>query len=83
MTSSACLQTIPGHAMMVFCVQLHDQQLVTGSDSDFLTSWDIGSGEKIHEFHGHQDAILCVQLEAERIVTGSFDTNVKVWKVNE
>ncbi len=46
-----------------------------------LKSWNINTGECVHEFNGHTHAVMCMLIaDAHHLVTGSRDGTVKLWQ---
>ncbi len=62
-------------------------QLAIGSNQlpDYVSIWDIKSGNKLIGFEGHKDAVLSVawSKDSNRLLTGSYDHSARLWDVKD
>ncbi|KAJ1917106.1 hypothetical protein IWQ60_007881 [Tieghemiomyces parasiticus] len=72
-----------GHTDSVYCLQFHDNLLVTGSRDRSIKFWDLD-----HEYYctrtltGHEGSVLCLKYDARQLVTGSSDHTVRLWDMH-
>ncbi|WAQ82722.1 hypothetical protein PtA15_3A86 [Puccinia triticina] len=70
---------LKGHKDSVYCLQMHDQQIITGSRDRTIKVWDSRSRECQRTLLGHKGSVLCVRFDAELLLSGSSDSSVFVW----
>jgi WD40 repeat protein len=53
----------------------------SGSTSTLMVSWDVETGERLHNFEGHTNIVINVELSPDErtALTGSGDRNVCLW----
>jgi F-box and WD-40 domain protein 1/11 len=74
-----CLQVLKGHAAAVNAIQIHGNEIASGSGDRILKVWDIKTGECALSVPGHDKGIACVQYDGKTIVSGSSDQTVRVF----
>ncbi|KAJ3340747.1 WD repeat-containing protein 49 [Gonapodya sp. JEL0774] len=61
-------------------------QVVSGSQNGTVTLWNMGTGEKIFQFHnlhdGNEITAMCFDKSGRRLITGSRDGKIKMWNFN-
>ncbi|RPA77796.1 WD40 repeat-like protein [Ascobolus immersus RN42] len=74
-----CLQVLRGHVAAVNAIQIHGDEIASGSGDRILKVWNIKTGECLRSLPGHDKGIACVQYDGETIVSGSSDQTVRVF----
>jgi WD40 repeat protein len=59
------------------------ERVITGSDDQTVTVWNLKSGAEEQTLRGHQGGVWTVAVtpDGERAITGSGDQTVKVWNL--
>lgn len=71
---------LTGHSHRVYCLQFHDNTLVSGSDDHSMKLWNLEQSQCRHTFVGHTRAVRSLQFGRDgTLVSGSYDKTVKVW----
>ena len=78
-----CINTLAfEHNDAVYCLQLHQNNLLLGLKSRVLELWDVESAMRVQSFVGHYKGINAVKIGEKVAVSGSSDSLVKVWDLN-
>lgn len=73
-------RTLKGHQDSVYCLQVDDTKIVTGSRDRSVKVWDKQTGVCKHTLNGHQGSVLCLKFSGESLLfTGSSDCKVIQW----
>ncbi|KAG1046959.1 hypothetical protein G6F43_010574 [Rhizopus delemar] len=75
----ASRQSLTGHLDGVYCLQFHQDILVTGSRDRSIKLWDLKSKGCLKTLYGHDGSVLCLRYTDAILVSGSSDTTVIVW----
>jgi len=70
---------LPADMNRVSCVQIGDDNVVTGGHDGVARLWCLLTGDLIMSYIGHVDNISCVVYDCEQLITGSWDGYTKVW----
>ncbi|KAA1138867.1 hypothetical protein PGTUg99_025767 [Puccinia graminis f. sp. tritici] len=70
---------LKGHKDSVYCLQMHDQQIITGSRDRTIKVWDTRTRECQRTLVGHKGSVLCVRFDEQVLLSGSSDSSVFVW----
>lgn len=74
-----CIQILRGHVAAVNAIQIHGDEVASGSGDRILKIWNIKTGECAMSLIGHQKGIACVQYDGKTVVSGSSDMTVRVF----
>eukprot|EP00128_Syssomonas_multiformis_P001397 Colp12_sorted_trinity150504_noHs@16818 len=78
-----CTQVFDGHKKTVYCLEVYEDVLYTGSGDGKLRAFDIKTGRLLRTYSGHSNYVTCVAVQRVGdeviIYTGSNDKTVKVW----
>lgn len=66
MLSPQCLRTLAGHTGGVWCSQMADATVLSGSTDRTLRVWDAASGACVHVLYGHTSTVRCMHLHGNR-----------------
>jgi F-box and WD-40 domain protein CDC4 len=79
--SAYLLRVLKGHQHSVRAIAAHGDTVVSGSYDCTVRTWEISTGEMVHEFQGHTQKVYCVALDHERnrCMSGSMDMLIKIW----
>ncbi|KAG0754240.1 hypothetical protein G6F57_005465 [Rhizopus arrhizus] len=72
-------QNLRGHLDSVYCLQFHQDILVTGSRDQSIKLWDLKSKRCLKTLYGHDGSVLCLRYTDAILVSGSSDRTVIVW----
>lgn len=72
-----CEQTLVGHNGGVWCSEMTDDLIVSGSTDRTIRVWNIKSGICQHILYGHTSTVRCLALHGDVVVSGSRDATVR------
>lgn len=80
MTTGMILDSLLGHGKEVYCVQMAQKVLLSGSGDSSVKVWDPETGSCALTLKDHTATVMTLQYDNEhRLVTGSYDKTIKVW----
>jgi WD40 repeat protein/predicted Ser/Thr protein kinase len=84
-TSSQDIQTMQGHARLVWSVAFSPDgaYALSGSDDNTLKLWDIKTGKCLQTMEGHTNAVRSVAFSPDGAyaLSGSWDNTLKLWDI--
>jgi len=73
-------RSLKGHSGVIYCLQLHEGNLLSGSGDGTVKFWDIEKAQCLKTIEAHPSSgVLCLQSDANYLVTGATDTTIRVW----
>ncbi|KAJ1959747.1 hypothetical protein IWQ62_004492 [Dispira parvispora] len=82
-TGPKVVHYLNGHSDSVYCLQFHDNLLVTGSRDRTIRFWDLSRDYACtRTLTGHGGSVLCLKYDDQSLVTGSSDYTIMVWDVH-
>ena len=72
-----CEQTLIGHNGGVWCSEMTDEFIVSGSTDRTIRVWNIMTGACQHILYGHTSTVRCLALHGDIVVSGSRDATVR------
>ncbi|NWS40903.1 FBW10 protein, partial [Probosciger aterrimus] len=79
--SGICMKTFNGHCGTITCLDLHEEQFVSGAKDGTVKVWSLQSGKCLKTLK-HNSAIGVVKMNGTHIVSGSDRGLVKVWSAD-
>ncbi|XP_050174894.1 F-box/WD repeat-containing protein 10-like [Myiozetetes cayanensis] len=76
--SGACVKTFNGHYGTITCLDLHQEQLVSGGGDGMVKVWSLKSGKCLNTLM-HRTAVWAVKMDGTHVVSGCQQGLVKVW----
>ncbi|NXL29769.1 FBW10 protein, partial [Glaucidium brasilianum] len=76
--SGACVKIFNGHSGTITCLDLHEEQFVSGARDGMVKVWSLESGKCLKTLK-HRSAVWVVKMDSTRIVSGGVQGPVKVW----
>ncbi|XP_065709517.1 F-box/WD repeat-containing protein 10-like [Patagioenas fasciata] len=76
--SGACVKVFDGHRGTVTCLDLHEEQLVSGARDGMVKVWNLRSGRCLQTLQ-HSSAVWVVRTDGARVVSGCERGLVRVW----
>ncbi|KAM6119073.1 F-box and WD repeat domain containing protein 10B [Phoenicopterus ruber ruber] len=76
--SGACVKIFNGHCGTVTCLDLHDEQFVSGARDGMVKVWNLESGKCLRTLK-HNGVVWVVKMDGTRVVSGCDRGLVKVW----
>ncbi|XP_065709519.2 F-box/WD repeat-containing protein 10-like [Patagioenas fasciata] len=76
--SGACVKVFDGHHGTVTCLDLHEEQLVSGARDGMVKVWNLRSGRCLQTLQ-HSSAVWVVRTDGARVVSGCERGLVRVW----
>ncbi|XP_010076087.1 PREDICTED: F-box/WD repeat-containing protein 10-like, partial [Pterocles gutturalis] len=76
--SGACMKIFNGHCETITCLDLHDEQFVSGARDGMVKVWNLESGKCLKTLK-HSSAVWVVKTDGSRVVSGCERGLVKVW----
>jgi WD40 repeat protein len=72
-----------GHDNFVFCTQIYQNLLVSGSFDETVKLWDVRSGECVSTLPVHSDPVTAVSFNRDGtcLVSASHDGLIRIWDV--
>ena len=78
--NTAQAKTLPRHSAKLFSISMLDDDLLATAGSDnMIHIWRISDGAEIGTLKGHTGTVSCLDVAANHIASGSFDTQVRIW----
>ncbi|NWR62108.1 FBW10 protein, partial [Bucorvus abyssinicus] len=76
--SGACMRIFNGHSGTITCLDLHEEQFVSGARDGMVKVWNLESGKCLKTLK-HSSAVWVVKMDGARVVSGCDRGLVKVW----
>ncbi|XP_074967779.1 F-box and WD repeat domain containing protein 10B [Phalacrocorax aristotelis] len=76
--SGACMKIFNGHRGTITCLDLHEEQFVSGARDGMVKVWNLVSGKCLKTLK-HNSAVWVVKMDGSRVVSGCDRGLVKVW----
>ncbi|XP_010287320.1 PREDICTED: F-box/WD repeat-containing protein 10-like, partial [Phaethon lepturus] len=76
--SGACVKIFNGHCGTITCLDLHEEQFVSGARDGMVKVWNLESGKCLKTLK-HSSAVWVVKMDGTRVVSGCDRGLVKVW----
>ncbi|KAF1410864.1 F-box/WD repeat-containing protein 10, partial [Spheniscus mendiculus] len=80
--SGACVKIFNGHCGTITCLDLHEEQFVSGARDGMVKVWNLESGKCLKTLK-HNSAVWVVKMDGTRVVSGCDRGLVKVWCVDK
>ena len=82
-TTGDALVEFRGHDNFVFCAQIYQNLLVSGSFDETVKLWDVRSGECVSTLPVHSDPVTAVSFNRDGtcLVSASHDGLIRIWDV--
>ncbi|KAF1629180.1 F-box/WD repeat-containing protein 10, partial [Eudyptes filholi] len=80
--SGACVKIFTGHCGTITCLDLHEEQFVSGARDGMVKVWNLESGKCLKTLK-HNSAVWVVKMDGTRVVSGCDRGLVKVWCVDK
>jgi len=75
-------ETLNNHADRILCLDLNDNNFVTGARDEKVKLWDLNTYTCLQTFTGHTDNIWAVNFYNDIIISAGSDLNIKLWDKN-
>ncbi|NXS48205.1 FBW10 protein, partial [Balaeniceps rex] len=79
--SGACVKIFNGHCGTVTCLDLHEEQFVSGARDGMVKVWNLESGKCLKTLK-HNSVVWVVKMDGTRVVSGCERGLVKVWRAD-
>ncbi|NXG65805.1 FBW10 protein, partial [Hemiprocne comata] len=79
--SGACVKIFNGHCGTITCLDLHEEQFVSGARDGMVKVWNLQSGKCLRTLK-HSSALWAVKMDGTHVVSGSQQGLVKVWRAD-
>uniref|UniRef100_A0A8D0EU04 F-box/WD repeat-containing protein 10 n=1 Tax=Strix occidentalis caurina TaxID=311401 RepID=A0A8D0EU04_STROC len=76
--SGACVKIFNGHCGTITCLDVYEEQFVSGARDGMVKVWSLESGKCLKTLK-HNSAVWVVKMDGTRIVSGGGQGLVKVW----
>ncbi|NXX62827.1 FBW10 protein, partial [Scopus umbretta] len=76
--SGACVKIFNGHCGTITCLDLHEEQFVSGAKDGMVKVWNLESGKCLKTLK-HNSVVWVVKMDGTRVVSGCDRGLVKVW----
>ncbi|XP_071620597.1 F-box and WD repeat domain containing protein 10B [Heliangelus exortis] len=77
--SGACVKIFIGHFGTITCLDLHEEQFVSGAKDGMVKVWNLRRGKCLRTLR-HGTAVWAVKMGSTHIVSGCEQGLVKVWR---
>ncbi|KAM9371410.1 F-box and WD repeat domain containing protein 10B [Phaethornis superciliosus] len=77
--SGACVKIFIGHFGTITCLDLHEEQFVSGAKDGMVKVWNLRRGKCLRTLK-HGSPVLAVKMGSTHIVSGCEQGLVKVWR---
>ena len=72
-----------GHKSWVYCIEILDDQMFSGSDDQSVIVWDIKTTKILQSLKGHSNGVTTIGFTNNDMYTGSYDWNIIWWSLEE
>ncbi|NXT49230.1 FBW10 protein, partial [Pluvianellus socialis] len=79
--SGACMKVFNGHCGTITCLDLHEQQFVSGARDGMVKVWSLESGKCLKTLK-HNSVVWVVKTDGTCVISGGDRGLVKVWCAN-
>ncbi|NXN75671.1 FBW10 protein, partial [Himantopus himantopus] len=79
--SGACMKVFNGHCGTITCLDLHEEQFVSGARDGMVKVWSLESGKCLKTLK-HSSALWAVKTDGTRVVSGCDRGLVKIWRAD-
>ncbi|NWQ89170.1 FBW10 protein, partial [Burhinus bistriatus] len=79
--SGACMKVFNGHCGTITCLDLHEEQFVSGARDGMVKVWSLESGQCLKTLK-HNSVVWVVKMDGTRVVSGCDRGLVKVWRAD-
>ncbi|NWH50737.1 FBW10 protein, partial [Fregata magnificens] len=76
--NGACVKIFNGHCGTITCLDLHEEQFVSGARDGMVKVWNLETGKCLKTLK-HNSAVWVVKMDGTRVVSGCDRGLVKVW----
>ncbi|NXV86722.1 FBW10 protein, partial [Calonectris borealis] len=76
--SGACVKIFNGHCGTITCLDLHEEQFVSGARDGMVKVWNLESGKCLKTLK-HNSVVWVVKMDGTHVVSGCDRGLVKVW----
>ncbi|NXS66647.1 FBW10 protein, partial [Pandion haliaetus] len=76
--SGVCMKIFNGHCGTITCLDLHEEQLVSGARDGMVKVWNLESGKCLKTLK-HNGTVWVVKMDGTHVVSGCDRGLVKVW----
>ncbi|NXU28390.1 FBW10 protein, partial [Thalassarche chlororhynchos] len=76
--SGACVKIFNGHCGTITCLDLHEEQFVSGARDGMVKVWNLESGKCLKTLK-HNSVVWVVKMDGTRVVSGCDRGLVKIW----
>ncbi|NWW49488.1 FBW10 protein, partial [Pedionomus torquatus] len=76
--SGVCMKIFNGHCGTITCLDLHEEQFVSGARDGMVKVWSLESGRCLKTLK-HSSAVWVVKMDSAHVVSGCERGLVKVW----
>ncbi|XP_009571579.1 PREDICTED: F-box/WD repeat-containing protein 10-like, partial [Fulmarus glacialis] len=76
--SGACVKIFNGHRGTITCLDLHEEQFVSGARDGMVKVWNLESGKCLKTLK-HNSVVWVVKMDGTHVVSGCDRGLVKVW----
>ncbi|EPR79401.1 WD repeat protein [Spraguea lophii 42_110] len=82
-TKNDTVKTFTGHTAGVWCFDVYDKYLVSGSIDKTVRIWNLESGNLEVILTGHLSTVRSIKVYKNYVASGSRDATIKIWKNGE
>jgi WD40 repeat protein len=75
------MRTLEGHRAEVWCVDLNQDRVVSGSVDSTVGIYDLETGARLHLLTHHASSVFGVQLYEQCLLTGSKDGSAHLFDI--
>lgn len=76
--------SLPRHAAKLYDVAILGPDLLATSGADNLIHvWKLSNTQKLGTLNGHRGTVSCLDFSQQKLASGGYDTEVRVWHVQE
>ncbi|KFV58307.1 F-box/WD repeat-containing protein 10, partial [Gavia stellata] len=79
--SGACVKIFNGHCGTITCLDLHEEQFVSGARDGMVKVWNLESGKCLKTLK-HNSAVWVVKMDGTHVVSGCDRGLVKIWRAD-
>lgn len=82
-TDTGDFLTFEGHTSGVWCFDMINNILVSGSVDKHVIFWDLRNAWVKKKFYAHENTVRCLEISRNRAVTGGRDGVIKIWSLSK
>ncbi|XP_030019095.1 F-box/WD repeat-containing protein 10 [Sphaeramia orbicularis] len=75
-----CVMALYGHSGVVYCLDVHDDRLVSGAKDCTVKVWSLLTGKRCEDYNfKHHSSVRCVKINTTKVYSSCDRGFIKIW----